>query len=68
MDTLNAAHLNIRASVHHLIDGAPILAKRVRDGDMMIVGAEYAVENGLYLDLVQAIAPTAEYQQGYVTP
>lgn len=24
--------------------------------------------NGLYLDVVQAIAPTAEYQQGYVTP
>ena len=68
MDTLNAAHLTIRASVHHLIDSAPSLAKRVRDGDMMIGGAEWAVENGLYLDVVQAIAPTAEDQQGYVTP
>ena len=44
MDTLDAAHPNIRAWMHHRVDGAPIPAKRVRAGDMMIVGAEFAIE------------------------
>lgn len=46
MDTINSVHLIIHASVNHLVDGSPILAERVRDGDIMIIGAEYSVQTG----------------------
>lgn len=42
-----AVRMNIRASVNHLIDDSPILEERVRNGDVMIVGAEYSVETGI---------------------
>jgi carbonic anhydrase len=37
---------NIHASVRELIAGSPLLAQQVRDGDVMIVGAQYAMETG----------------------
>lgn len=42
-----AVRMNIRASVNHLHDGSPILAERDRNGDIVILGAEYSVETGI---------------------
>lgn len=38
---------NIHTAVKQLIAGSPLLAQRVRDHEIIIVGAEYSVEAGL---------------------
>jgi carbonic anhydrase len=38
---------NIHAAVQDLTEGSPLLAQRVRDHEIIIVGAEYSVETGL---------------------
>jgi carbonic anhydrase len=43
---VKAVRMNIHTSVTHLVEGSSILAERIRDGDVLIVGAEYAVETG----------------------
>lgn len=41
-----ATHNNIRASVDKLRHGSRILEERVEDGRLVVVGAEYALEDG----------------------
>lgn len=41
-----ATRANIRASANHLRHGSHILASRIADGRLVVVGAEYALETG----------------------
>lgn len=41
-----AVRANIRASVHHLRHGSPVLEQLIRDDGVQIVGAEYSLETG----------------------
>ena len=41
-----ATRANVRASANHLRRGSPILASRIAEGRLMVVGAEYALETG----------------------
>lgn len=42
----NAMRANVRASVDALQSGSSVIKKMVEDGDVAIVGAEYAIETG----------------------
>lgn len=42
-----AIRANIRASVNHLRHGSDVLEQLIRDGGLLIVGAEYSLETGL---------------------
>lgn len=42
----NATRANVRASVDRLRHGSKILEERVRDGRLVVVGAEYALKTG----------------------
>ena len=41
-----ATRANVRASANHLRHKSPILANRIAEGRLLIVGAEYALETG----------------------
>jgi carbonic anhydrase len=41
-----AVRANIHASVRNLVAGSAVLARQVPDGEVMVLGAEYAVETG----------------------
>jgi carbonic anhydrase len=41
-----ATRANIRASANHLRQRSPILASRIAEGRLVVVGAEYALETG----------------------
>jgi carbonic anhydrase len=41
-----ATRANVRASANHLRHRSPILASRIAEGRLLIVGAEYALETG----------------------
>ena len=41
-----ATRANIRASANHLRNGSSILASRIAEGRLVVVGAEYALETG----------------------
>ena len=42
-----AVRANIRASVHHLRHGSPVLEQLIRDEGVLVVGAEYSLETGV---------------------
>lgn len=42
-----AVRVNVRASADHLRHGSPILEQLIRDEGLLVVGAEYFVENGV---------------------
>jgi carbonic anhydrase len=42
-----AVRANIRASVHHLRHGSPVLEQLIRDEGLLVVGAEYSLETGV---------------------
>lgn len=42
----DAVRANVRASVEHLSHGSLILERLVESGDLVVAGAEYAIENG----------------------
>jgi carbonic anhydrase len=41
-----AVRANVRASANHLRHGSEILERLIRDGGLMVVGAEYSLETG----------------------
>lgn len=41
-----AIHANIRASVHHLRHGSPIIEQLIQSEGLLVVGAEYSLETG----------------------
>lgn len=41
-----ATRANVRASANHLRRGSPLLASRIAEGRLVVVGAEYALETG----------------------
>ena len=43
----NATRANVNASVNHLRHGSEILEQLIRDEGLVVVGAEYSVENGV---------------------
>lgn len=49
MDALStlAIRANIRASVNHLRHGSALLEQLIKDGGLLVVGAEYSLETGL---------------------
>jgi carbonic anhydrase len=49
MDALveQAVRANIRASADHLRHGSQVLEHLIRDGRLMVVGAEYSLETGV---------------------
>lgn len=51
-----AVRANVRASVSHLRHGSALLERLVERGELLIVGAEYALETGVVdvFDLPQA--------------
>lgn len=42
----HAVRANVRASANHLRHGSEILEQMIKDGQLMIVGAEYSLETG----------------------
>ena len=42
----HAVRTNIRASVHHLRHGSPVLEQLIQDDGLLVVGAEYSLETG----------------------
>jgi carbonic anhydrase len=42
-----AVRMNIRASAEHLRHGSPVLERLIREGGLLVVGAEYSLETGL---------------------
>lgn len=42
-----AVRANIRASANHLRHGSEILERRIADGNLLVVGAEYSLESGV---------------------
>lgn len=58
----HAVRANIRTSANHLRHGSPILEQLVREGRLLVVGAEYSLETGVvdFFDGVpDAAAPTS---------
>jgi carbonic anhydrase len=53
---------NVRASVDHLRHGSELLERLIRDGGLMVVGAEYSLETGVvdFFDGVRASTGRAE--------
>jgi carbonic anhydrase len=42
-----AVRTNIQTSVDHLRHGSPVLEQLIRDGKLLVVGAEYSLETGV---------------------
>jgi len=42
-----AVRANIRASVDHLRHGSQVLEQLIQDEGLLVVGAEYSLENGV---------------------
>lgn len=42
-----AMRANVRASVNHLRHGSELLEERIREGGLLVVGAEYSLETGV---------------------
>ena len=42
-----AVRSNVAVSVNHLRYGSAVLEKMVRNGDLLVVGAEYSIETGV---------------------
>ena len=42
-----AVRENIRASAQHLRQGSDVLEHLIRDNGLLVVGAEYSLENGV---------------------
>jgi carbonic anhydrase len=41
-----AVRANVRASANHLRHGSEILERLIREGGLLVVGAEYSLESG----------------------
>jgi carbonic anhydrase len=41
-----AVRANVRASANHLRHGSEILERLIRDGRLLVIGAEYSLETG----------------------
>jgi carbonic anhydrase len=41
-----AVRANVRASADHLRHGSALLERLIRDGNLLVVGAEYSLETG----------------------
>jgi carbonic anhydrase len=41
-----AVRANVRASADHLRHGSALLERLIRDGNLLVVGAEYSLESG----------------------
>lgn len=42
-----AVHANVKASVHHLRRGSPLLEQLIASDGLMVVGAEYSLDTGI---------------------